>query len=40
MKVDLDILNKIYQRLGNDESKEIFKNRFMYSLSGDWLFMG
>lgn len=36
MKVDLEILNKIYQRLGDDESKEIFKNRFMYSLSGDW----
>lgn len=38
--LDINQLEKIYKRLGDDLSKEIFKNRFMYSISHDtkWIF--
>ena len=37
--LNMELLNKIYQRLGDDISKEIFKNRLMYSITEDvkWL---
>jgi len=40
MVFDIEKIRKIYDNLGDDLSKEIFKNRFMYSISHDmkWIF--
>ncbi|MEZ3435961.1 MAG: FkbM family methyltransferase [Lachnospiraceae bacterium] len=40
MKVDIKLLKEIYMRLGDDESKEMFKNRLLYSITNDskWIF--
>lgn len=36
----VELLNRIYHRLGDELSKEIFKNRLMYSITGDskWVY--
>lgn len=38
--IDIELLRKIYNKLGDDLSKEIFKNRLMYSITQDvkWVF--
>lgn len=36
MQLETKTIHKIYDRLGDDISKEIFANRLMYSLSGDY----
>ena len=40
MEIDTDLLNKIYNQMADEKSKEIFKNRLMYSISEDsrWVF--
>lgn len=40
MKIDVDLLKKIYMRLGDEESKEMYKNRLLYSITNDsrWIF--
>lgn len=40
MKVDIDTLKTIYEHIGDEKSKDIFKNRLMYSISEDskWIF--
>jgi len=40
MQIDIDLFSKIYRQLGDETSKEIFKNRLMYSMSEDsrWIF--
>lgn len=35
MNLNKEVLTKIYHRLGDDLSKEIFANRVMYTITGD-----
>lgn len=40
MKIDIKLIKKIYMSLGDDKSKEMLKNRLMYSITNDssWIF--
>ena len=40
MYLDIGTMRKIYSALGDDESKEIFMNRIMFSFSGEsrWMY--
>ena len=35
MKIDVKLLGDIYRRFGDEESKEMFKNRLLYSITND-----
>lgn len=35
VQIDIEMLNEIYQHLGDEKSKEMFKNRLMFSITKD-----
>lgn len=40
VQIDMENVKYIYEKIGDDYSREIFANRFMYSLVGDYGYIG
>ncbi len=39
MNIEQESIKRIYEHLGDDESRYVFQNRLMYSLTGDFSFL-